>query len=261
MTDLPPLLLDRPILVVFGLFFSILLCIWLGQKLGHRLLETRGEEAGAGVGLIEGGVFALLGLLVALTFSQAVSRFDQRRGMVVDEVNAVGTAELRIDLLPADLQPQMRDAFARYKQSRIDAYANSARFSEFKVGLAKSAVIQREIWALAIEGGRRPDGLPAINMQLLPALNQMFDITTTRAMALVTHTPVVVYLVMWVSALVASFLAGNAMGKGRNISWVHAISFAVVMTLALYVMIDIEYPRIGIVNLDSFVGTLKAITG
>ena len=261
MHEFPKLMLDNPWLLISALLISILLSILLGKMLGSRLLHGKPDGDVPGVGLIEGGVFALLGLLVALTFSSAVTRFDARRALLVEEANAIGTAELRIDLLPADVQPGMREAFARYKQSRIDAYAQAENMPSFLAGLKRSNAIQTEIWAMSMQAGRRPDALPSANILMTPALNAMFDITTTRAMAMVTHTPKVVYIVMWISALIASFLAGNAMAKSRQISWIHSISFAFIMTLALYAMIDIEYPRIGFANLDSFVAVLKQIAG
>ncbi len=62
----------------------------------------------AGIGAVEGAVFGLVGLLIAFTFSGAGTRFDTRRQLVVEETNAIGTAYLRLDLLPAALQPALR---------------------------------------------------------------------------------------------------------------------------------------------------------
>ena len=58
------------------------------------------------MGVIEGAVFALLGLLLAFTFSGAATRFEGRRHLIVEEANDIGTAYLRVDLLPADAQPE-----------------------------------------------------------------------------------------------------------------------------------------------------------
>ncbi len=57
-------------------------------------------------------MFALLGLLVAFTFSGAASRFEDRRHLISEEANAIGTAYLRLDLLPSDAQPPLRDCSA-----------------------------------------------------------------------------------------------------------------------------------------------------
>jgi hypothetical protein len=45
-----------------------------------------------------------MGLMIAFTFSGAASRFDSRRQLIVEEANKIGTAYLRIELLPASLE-------------------------------------------------------------------------------------------------------------------------------------------------------------
>ncbi len=63
-----------------------------------------------------------MGLLIAFTFSGALTRFDARRVQAVDEANAIGTAYLRVDLLPAAAQPKLREAFRSYADARIATY-------------------------------------------------------------------------------------------------------------------------------------------
>ena len=82
------------------------------------------ENAKKGAGVIEGAVFGLLSLLMAFTFSGAVTRFDTRRHLVSEEAIRIGTAFERIKLLPADSQPAMRDLFKRYLDARLETYRN-----------------------------------------------------------------------------------------------------------------------------------------
>jgi len=93
-----------------------------GPWIGVRQTAKCPKRAEAGTVAIEGGVFGLLRLLVALTFSGAGSRFDSRRNLIVEETNAVGTACLRLDLLPADLQPALRENFRRSVDTRLEMY-------------------------------------------------------------------------------------------------------------------------------------------
>lgn len=99
------------LLSAVGLLVGIILLLELGRKLGRRRRGQDGEGAGAGLGVVEGAVFTLMGLLVAFTFSGAASRFDLRRQLIVEEANAIGTAWLRLDLLPAEAQPGLRELF------------------------------------------------------------------------------------------------------------------------------------------------------
>src|SRR4030095_3152301 len=103
-----------------------------------------------GVDAVEGTSFALFGLLLAFTFFGAGSRFDSRRQLIAQESNAVGTAYLRLDLLPRDAPPALRDLFRRYLDSRLRVYRKLQDIEAAKVELARSEALQRELWARAV---------------------------------------------------------------------------------------------------------------
>ena len=109
-------------LLALGLFVGILAFLELGRRLGKRHLSLDPEGARTGTGAVEGAVFALVGLLIAFTFSGAASRFDARRDLIVQETNAIGTAWLRLDLLPDTVKPAMQGLFRRYLDARIETY-------------------------------------------------------------------------------------------------------------------------------------------
>src|ERR1044071_562771 len=130
-------------LLTGGLFVGMLLFLEIGRRLatgrGKRDAEISGEGVEAeGVGAVDGAVFALLGLLIAFTFSGASSRFDTRRQLIVEETNDIGTAYLRLDLLPADLQPALRESFRRYLDARIEVYRKLPDIAAARKSLAKA---------------------------------------------------------------------------------------------------------------------------
>src|SRR5437870_4214168 len=96
---------------VFGLCAAMLLFLEIGRRIGLRHKAKGLAVGGAGHGAVEGAVFALMGLLIAFTFSGAADRFNTRRQLIVEETNAIGTAYLRLDLLPASAQPKLREDF------------------------------------------------------------------------------------------------------------------------------------------------------
>ena len=254
-------LLMHAIWFIAALFVALLLSISLGRVLAERRLAADPEATRNGTGAIEGVIFALLGLLMAFTFSGASTRFEQRRELIVTEANAIGTAWLRLDVLPADAQPPLRDAFRRYVDSRLAAYADPGNQAEFEKRLAKSVTIQKQIWQLAVAAGKRPDAQPASNILLLPALNEMIDITTTRAVALKMHQPAIIFVLLIAMTLVASVLAGLAMAEARAGYWFHRIGYAAIMAVIIYVIIDLEHPRIGLIRVDSFDAIIPAAIG
>ncbi len=236
----------RTLLFDLGLFLGMLLLL----EIGRRIAENRGA-APSGAGVVDGAVFGLLGLLIAFTFSAAASRFDTRRHLVVEEANAIGTAYLRLDLLPESARPALRESFRRYVDSRLAVYRKLPDVQAAKEELARSTSLQGEIWAQAV-AACRTDAPPSAAMLLLPALNEMIDITTVRTVAALTHSPVIIFAILAALALASSLLAGHGMaGSGRR-SWLHMLVFAATMSMTLYVILDLEFPRLGLIRLDAF---------
>jgi hypothetical protein len=236
------------VIVAVGLFAGTLGMLELGRYLGRRA-EERGHE-GTGTGAVEGAVFGLLGLVIAFTFSGAASRFDARRELVAVESNAIGTAWLRIDLLPEGSRPAVRDLFRRYLDSRLAAYRTLAGGRFPREEIAQYEKLQGEIWKACVAGCRAAESTTSC-MLLLPALNEMIDITTTRAMAARIHPPLIVFLMLGALAFASSLLAGYAMGTGKARSPFHRFAFALVLAATVYVIVDLEYPRLGFIRMDS----------
>ncbi len=238
--------------VTLVLFLGMLLLLDVGRRIGVRRRAQDPEGAGVGVGAVDGAVFALLGLLIAFTFSGAAARFDVRRTLIVEEANNIGTAYLRLDLLPTEAQPALRDLFRRYVDSRLETYRKLPDLKAAWAELERSTQLQGEIWTQAVAAGRLEGAPPAAAMLLLPALNQMIDITTTRTMSTQMHPPMIIFAMLFGLALASALLAGFGMAGGKSRDWLHMLVFAAVLALAVYVIIDIEYPRLGLIRVDAF---------
>jgi len=222
----------------------------VGRRVGRRQLARDPEGVRAGAGVVDAATFGLFGLLIAFTFSGAAARFEARRHLIVEEANAIGTAWLRLDLLPPDAQPALRDLFRRYLDSRLEVYRLLPDLDAALDELQQNAALQGEIWARAVAACRGAAGQPA-TVVLLPALNAMIDITTTRTMAGRLHPPPVVFVLLVTIGLVCAMFAGYASAGARRRSWTHAIGFTTAIAITVYVILDFEYPRLGLIRVDS----------
>ena len=237
-------------MVAAGLFAGMLILLEMGRRFGLRRLMQDSDAARAGFGVVEGAIFALMGLLIAFTFSGAAARFDTRRQLVVEEANAIGTAYLRLDLLPASSQMALRESFRQYVEARLDTYRKLPDIVAAKQALAQATQLQGQLWSQALAACQEAPQ-PA-TMLLLPALNAMIDITTHRGVATQIHPPQVIFVMLCVLALASSLLAGYSMAGGRPSScWIHMLVFAVIMALTVYVILDLEYPRLGLIRVDA----------
>ncbi len=233
-----------------AMFVGMLICLEIGRRMGMRGL-AKDPQLMSTHSAVDGAVFGLYGLLLAFTFSGAPARLDIRRQLVAQEANAIGTAYLRLDLLPADQQPAMRERFSTYLDSQLEAYRKAPDIEAAKAELARSAKLQNDIWVQGVAATRLPGCHPEAGKLLLPALNDMIDITTTRTMALRIHPPLIIYALLFLLALVCSLLAGYGMAVSKQRSWLHILAFTAIAVITVFVILEIEYPRAGFLSLEN----------
>lgn len=240
-------LATHSVLIAIAIFVGMMLCAELGRR--HALRDPGRNVTSHGGTLIDSAIFALLGLLVAFTFSGAASRFDNRRTQIVEEANSIGTAYLRLDLLPAAARDDLRAVFRHYVDERIAIYRAIPDVPAALGHLQTANRLQQEIWDKAVAGSQDRDSTRVL---LLPAVNEMFDITTTRTMATLTHTPTIIFALLIGIALVSALLAGRAMASDAHRPWIRSVLYALTITATIFIIIDMEYPRAGIIRVDAF---------
>ena len=234
------------------LFIGMLVSIEIGRRIGIARLAHDPDGLAKGISASDGAVFGLLGLMIAFTFSGAASRFEARRHLVTEEANAIGTAYLRIALLPEDAQPELQKLFRQYVDLRLETYAHPEDQQATEAKFAESVAVQEMIWAKAVNGVQRPDVKGRPEAVVLPAMNAMFDIAATRKAATMNHPPVAIFLLLGILCLIASLLVGYGLSSNKNRSSLHALVFAAIMSLCVYVIVDLEFPRLGLIRVDSF---------
>ncbi len=235
-----------------GAFLGVVAMVEVGRRRRRAIIAHGGDqEATIGLGAVEGAVFALMGLLVAFTFSGAAARFDVRRGEIVDEANDLGTAYMRLALLPPAARTDLQERFRRYVDTRLEAYRMIATPTAAYAKLAEASAMQNGMWRDAIAGCRETTDTACV-MLLLPALNDAFDVATTRTAAIKMHPPSLIFALLGIVALACALLAGFSMGARPGRSWPHVLGFATILSLTIYVTIDLEYPRLGLIRVDDF---------
>jgi hypothetical protein len=103
-----------------------------------------------------------------------------------------------------------------------------------------------------------PGAHPDAGKLLLPALNEMIDVTTKRTAALRIHPPEIIYCLLFALALLASILAGRAMATGKH-KWTHMIGFCIAVVGVVLVILNLEYPRFGLIRVDVFDELLRQV--
>ncbi len=169
-------------------------------------------------------------LIVSIYFGYHLGQRQRRRG----------TVYLRPDLLPKSAQAPLRSLFREYLQAWLDTY---------KAPVVSSAAHSAYLQNIKLQAALTTNNAAIISLTA-SALNATFDITTTRLVAACTHPPLVIFILLFGVALIAALLAGYGMASSPKISWLQTILFAVALSITLFTIMDMEYPRLGFIRVD-----------
>jgi len=245
--------------IAAAFFASSLILLNYGRHLGLRYLRQQNEAANmAGLTTVEGAVFALIGLLLAFTISGALQRFDERRQLVVQEANAASTAYDRLGLFEGDVGRNLQTKLKDYVEARIDLYRMPHDFSLWRRSELfspeqqdKTADLKNTVWDASVAACPQASFRPAC-AQALPALTSLFEVARLRLGASEKHPPQIVYVMLFGLGLGGSLLAGFGMAAAAARSWIHMLIFAATLTVTLYAVTDMEYPRLGLIRIEDF---------
>ena len=231
------------------IFFLILLFNWFGFKFKKWHLEKYPGRVPEDLGAVEGSMLGAMALLLGFTFSIATSKFETRRQITVNEANEIGTAILRCDMYPDSVRNPLRADFKEYVETRIAYYTVGNDEEKIQEELVKSGEISGRIWKRVALQAQNRDNI-AVTAQMIPAVNDMIDIVTTRDAGRISRVPRLVLFVLLGLVLISSFVLGSDYnGKKRN--KILIISYALAMTLTLDLITELDRPREGLINLNA----------
>ena len=220
-----------------------------GFRLGRRYHRGEPEPARAVSTALKGSVFGLVALLLGFSFSMTASRHEARRKVVLDEANAVGTCYLRGGLLADPERARIRDALRGYVAVRLEHFEKGLDPEEYRRTSREMDRLLAEVWA-AVEAATRKNPEAVRTSQIVPAANEVLDLSSTRAWATRNHLPAPVLVLLVTSVAVASLLMGHSSGQaGKRHTGLWA-ALNVLLVLVLFVVLDFDRPRRGLIRVD-----------
>jgi len=229
-----------PVAVLFfGAILFVMLSMELGFRLGRIVHKRSEDEKESPVSAIAGSILALLAFMLAFSFGIVTNRFDDRKALVREEANAIGTAYLRADFMAEPDRSVTKKLFREYLASRIAA-VQSRDIGQVKKVLADSDRIQRQLWDMAVTNAFK-DMNSDVAALYIDSLNNVIDIHALRvSVGLQQRIPTSIWIVLCSLTCFGMAAVGYQTGiAGSKRSWarpVLAISFS--MVIALIVALD-----------------------
>jgi hypothetical protein len=249
--------------VILGLvlFVIVIGLTWVGMRLGTRVDGKRrsattvsGDPKAPGAaaadtdhpdddvnGAIVPAVLGLLALLLGFTFALAVDRFETRRGLVLEEANAIGTAYLQTQILPDPHRARLSALLTHYTDNRI-ALAEGPSPEQQQRQLGENDQIINDIWSATLAGF---DSIKQydVSSTFVSSINAVIDLDTSRKTGRMAHVPEEVFWMLIIYVLIAAFIIGYIIRTQASFYLSCVMNLLVVMSLML--IMDIDRPASG----------------
>ncbi|MFZ1121552.1 MAG: hypothetical protein WAN81_15100 [Candidatus Binataceae bacterium] len=230
-------------IVVLILVVSMLTAWNIGTRLGERLLH----EGGTKPSKFDDASMALLSLLLAFSFGMSIARHDQRRLAVVADSNAIGDFYTCASILKEPSRTKLQGVIRQYAQVRLDLARGALRSSDLENALVKSDQLHArmtEIVAQAVS-----DGTP-IAVSLTNTLNAVTSNQASRLAAYRDRLPPGILFLLFACSIVTVLLIGREQGMANNPEIVGTLCFIFLVTVAVYVTLDLNQPEGGLIRVS-----------
>ncbi|HEX2328688.1 MAG TPA: hypothetical protein VHN74_08190 [Candidatus Angelobacter sp.] len=229
-------------LIFFGIFLAISEGgMWLGER-----SQLTADQARAQIIAVEESVLAILALLLAFSLVMAVSRFDSRRQLAVEEANAIATAYWRCLLVPPPQGRELIRLIQKYLDAKVHFFDAGVGLESLRASRERTAQLQNEMWSRAAANSlTNPQSVPA--GLLLESFNHAFDLEDARWTTLTVHVPAGVLWVDCLIGLLAGLLVGYNFGLSGHRDHVSTWVLATCVSTVLAVIMDLDQPRRGLI--------------
>lgn len=241
--------------LVFLILFVLLAILWgsvrLGRYFGNRQLQSHDNQKLEVISVAEGAVFALLGLLLAFTFSGAYDRYEHRESHILEEANVFDSAYEVIALMPQPYQDSMRVNVRRYLDLHLQSYEDIPDLKRVDDDLRKAILVQHQIWKSVADAAKDNPNNGMLQV-VAPVIIKMFDEFHSGINMARIHPPAVIFLLLIALAALGAFLMGYNAAESKEKHSIHILAYVFLTAFVIYLIMNLEFPRVGFIRYSLF---------
>jgi hypothetical protein len=225
--------------------FAMVVILLAGSSMGRPMREE--TKIPAAVSKFEDASLALLGLLLAFTFSMALGKHDQRRAMVVADSNAIGDFYTCASLLKEPIRNKLRSVIHDYTALRVELSRHRYDEATFESALRQFQQMHNQMVELVSQA--LGNGTP-IAISLTATLNAVTSSHAERLAAIRDRLPTTIVALLLLSAVVAAMLVGREQGASGNADIAGTVSFILLVSFVIFVTLDLNQPDRGLITVS-----------
>lgn len=232
---------------------SIFILTFLANEAGFLAGKRDGKSDSEGARTVSNGlkasILGLAALLLGFSFSATTAKHIQRQRLVLEEANAIGTCYLRAGLLDEPQRSDLQQSLERFTNLRLKHFEFGLDHDAYTETLSQMQVELDIVWRnVETATQSQPDRI--VPSQIVPAANSVIDLNTTRQWSTRNHMPPPVLFLLCICIVVSSIITGHSSGQVGKRYLGLWIAFNVLLTLVLFVILDFDRPRRGLIQVD-----------
>ena len=235
-------------MVIIIVALLLFLCAEVGFRGGLRLYIAKDDQRITQIGGIQGAVLGMFGLLLGFTFSMAVGRYENRRDLVLQEANSIGTTYLRAAFLPQTHKTAVEAKLLRYVDVRLDFYNVGTDQTKIAAVENETAALQRELWAHTVAVAK--EAPTPITATFINSLNETIDLDATRLNALRSRVPAAVWLLVLIIAGASCYASGYGAGASGARATLSSVLLPLLIAVLITLVSDFDRPRQGLIGIS-----------
>ncbi len=246
-----------PIQLLFLL--TVILMILLlesGYRFGLRAQTKTAKAQTAQVRALMGATLGLLAFMLAFTFSNAQTHFENRMQFQIDEAVVAKHAFMHADLAEEPQRTRVRELLLEYVDDRLEInnVIRQARADDLFPLLKRAEEIQLQLWSLGIKNQQSTDDAASgssINDELMSSALSLMDSQTYRVQAaLVNRMPVVIWFTLYFTAVMSMVVVGYQAGLTMKRSPIATYSLALAFSAVMMLIMDLDRPTQSLFEID-----------
>ncbi|WP_373095446.1 hypothetical protein [Zhongshania sp.] len=255
-----PFLYNYDSVLITGILFLLIIAMnELSFRIGRFVQHSTDAEMKTLTGSIQGSILGLLALLLGFTFSMSMQRFDGRSEALIAEANAIGTASLRVQLLPEEFHAEANALLGRYVDMRIGIgkidLSHAAQRKKYNQDIA---ALQSDLWALAV-AATNADPRPVTSGAFVNSLNEMIDSQGKRNALQQMRVPEVVLWLLFIVFVASGGMLGYSSGLSGTRVVAPTVMVSFLIAMIVFIIIDLDRPKRGLIQVDQ--SSLLALQG
>jgi len=239
---------DAPILCLI-LFAACVLMVIGGKALRDKFLSQDEHETRGGVNALLGALFGLWGFMLAFTFGNVSTRFENVRAAMVEETNIIRGVILRVETFPDSIQGAYREDVKKYLHARIEYYEQAEDLDKINKARQSAVEIGKRLWTRTVEVSHLPN-LNLAGSTMLSSLSAMYDAGGRRDTMLMAGLPGPIRYMLFFIALVISFVGGLTSPVLKTKEWVVIVGFIILACSIIYITLELARPMKGLIKPD-----------